>query len=62
MIYAPLPEESTGGGTKMFALVVISGYEVEDPAHYLGQMRGRIWTTWKTLDYATVEILIAAMP
>ena len=46
----------------MFALVVISGYEVEDPAHYLGQMRGRIWTTWKTLDYATVEILIAAMP
>jgi hypothetical protein len=46
----------------MFALVVISGYEVEDRAHYLGEIRGRIGTTWKSLDRATVEILIAAMP
>jgi hypothetical protein len=45
-----------------FALVVISSYEVEDRAHYLGETRGRIGATWKRLDRATVEILIAALP
>src|SRR3712207_6744903 len=53
------PEESTGGGTETFELVVFSSYEVEERAPYLGETRTRIGgATWKRLDRATVEVLV----
>jgi hypothetical protein len=53
------PEESTDGGEETFELVVVSSYEVEERAPYLGETRARIGgATWKTLDRATVEALI----
>ncbi len=53
------PEESTDGGEETFDLVVFSGYEVIERAPYLGETR--VWIgepTWKSLDRATVEVLV----
>jgi hypothetical protein len=53
------PEESTGRGEETFELVVFSSYEVVERAPYLGE--GRAWigdATWKSLDRATVEVLV----
>jgi hypothetical protein len=53
------PEDSTGGGTETFELVVFSSYKVEERAPYLGETRARIGgATWKRLDRATVEVLV----
>ena len=52
------PKESTGG-EETFELVVFSSYEVEERAPYLGETRARIGTaTWKSLDRASVEVLV----
>jgi hypothetical protein len=57
------PKDTTRGGEETFELVVFSSYEVEERAPYLGQTRARIGiATRKSLDRATVESLIAAMP
>jgi hypothetical protein len=52
------PEESTEEqGT--FELVVFSSYEVVESAPYLGETRAWIGdATWKTLDRASVEVLV----
>jgi hypothetical protein len=53
------PKESTDGGEEVFELVVFSGYEVEERAPYLGETRPRIGeASWKTLDRASVEVLV----
>jgi hypothetical protein len=53
------PEESTDGGAETFELVVFSNYEVVERALYLGQTTARIGdATWKTLDRASVEVLV----
>jgi hypothetical protein len=53
------PEESTNGGEEMFELVVFSSYEVVERAPYLGETRAWIGdATWKTLDRASVTILV----
>jgi hypothetical protein len=52
------PEESTQG-QETFELVVFSSYEVEERAPYLGETRAWIAdATWKTLDRASVAILV----
>jgi hypothetical protein len=54
------PKESTEGGTETFELVVFSSYEVTERAPYLGETRAWIGdATWKSLDRATVERLVA---
>ena len=54
------PEESTDGGAEAFELVVFSSYEVTERAPYLGETRGWIGdATWKPLDRASVEVLVA---
>jgi hypothetical protein len=54
------PKESTDGGAETFELVVFSSSEVEERAPYLGETRARIGgATWKRLDCATVEVLVA---
>ena len=53
------PKESTDGGEESFDLVVFSNYEVIERAPYLGETR--VWIgepTWKSLDRATVEVLV----
>jgi hypothetical protein len=53
------PKESTDGGEETFDLVVFSNYEVIERAPYLGETR--VWIgepTWKSLDRATVEVLV----
>jgi hypothetical protein len=55
------PKESTDGGEETFDLVVFSNYEVIEWAPYLGETR--VWIgegepTWKSLDRATVEVLV----
>jgi hypothetical protein len=53
------PKESTAGGEEVFELVVFSNYEVIERAPYLGETR--VWIgepTWKSLDRATVEVLV----
>ena len=53
------PEESTNGGVEAFELVVFSGHEVIERAPYLGETRAWIGeATWKTLDRASVAILV----
>src|SRR5829696_8388434 len=53
------PEESTNGGVETFELVVFSSYEVIERAPYLGETRAWIGdATWKTLDRASVAILV----
>jgi hypothetical protein len=53
------PEESTDGGEETFELVVFSSYEVIERAPYVGKARVRIGEpTWKSLDRATVEVLV----
>ena len=53
------PKESSDGGEETFELVVFSSYEVVERAPYLGETRARIGdTTWKTLDRASVAILV----
>jgi len=53
------PEESTNGGEETFELVVFSSYEVIERAPYLGESRAWIRdATWKTLDRASVAILV----
>jgi hypothetical protein len=53
------PEESTNGGEETFELVVFSSYEVIERAPYLGETRAWIGdATWKTLDRASVAILV----
>ena len=52
------PEETTEG-QETFELVVFSSYEVTERAPYLGETR--VWIgepTWKTLDRASVEVLV----
>ena len=52
------PEESAEG-QESFELVVFSSYEVTERASYLGETRAWIGdATWKTLDRATVEVLV----
>jgi hypothetical protein len=52
------PEESTDV-EETFELVAFSSYEVTERAPYLGETRAWIGdATWKTLDRATVEILV----
>ena len=52
------PEESTEG-QETFELVVFSSYEVTEKAPYLGETRAWIGEpTWKTLDRASVEVLV----
>jgi hypothetical protein len=56
------PEESTEG-QESFELVVFSSFEVTERAPYLGETREWIGeATWKRLDRATVEVLVAAQP
>ena len=53
------PKESTDGGEETFDLVVFSNYEVIERAPYLGETG--VWIgepTWKSLDRATVEVLV----
>jgi hypothetical protein len=53
------PEESTHRGEETFELVAFSSYEVTERAPYLGESRARIGeATWKTLDRASVEVLV----
>jgi len=53
------PKESTDGGEETFELVVFSSYEVVERAPYLGETRAWIGdATWKSLDRATVEVLV----
>ena len=55
------PKESTDGGEETFDLVVFSNYEVIERAPYLGETRvciGEGEPTWKSLDRATVEVLV----
>ncbi len=53
------PEESTGREEETFDLVVFSSYEVTEMAPYLGETRAWIGeATWKTLDRASVEVLV----
>jgi hypothetical protein len=53
------PEESTNGGEETFELAVFSSYEVIERAPYLGETRAWIGdATWKTLDRASVAILV----
>lgn len=53
------PEENTGGGEDDQLEGLLSSYEVEGRAPYLGETRERIGTaTWKSLDRATVEVLV----
>jgi hypothetical protein len=53
------PEESTDGGEETFELVPFSSYKVEERAPYLGETRAWIGdATWKTLDRASVAILV----
>jgi len=52
------PKESTDG-EETFDLVTFSSYEVTERAPYLGESRAWIGEpTWKTLDRATVEVLV----
>jgi hypothetical protein len=52
------PEETTEG-QETFELVVFSSYEVVGRAPYLGETRAWIGdATWKTLDRASVVILV----
>jgi hypothetical protein len=53
------PKESTDGEEETFDLLVFSNYEVIERAPYLGETR--VWIgepTWKSLDRATVEVLV----
>ena len=53
------PKESTNGGEETFELVVFSSYEVVERAPYLGETREWVGeATWKTLDRASVEVLV----
>jgi hypothetical protein len=53
------PKESSDGGEETFELVVFSSYKVEERAPSLGEMRAWIAdATWKTLDRASVAILV----
>jgi hypothetical protein len=53
------PKESTEGGEESFELVVFSSYRVTERAPYLGETRAWIGEpTWKTLDRASVEVLV----
>ena len=53
------PKESSDGGEETFELVVFSSYKVEERAPYLGETRAWIAdATWKTLDRASVAILV----
>src|SRR5215212_991256 len=52
------PKESTDG-EETFDLVTFSSYELTERAPYLGESRAWIGEpTWKTLDRATVEVLV----
>ena len=52
------PEE-TADGQETFELVIFSSYEVTERAPYLGETRAWIEEpTWKTLDRASVEVLV----
>jgi hypothetical protein len=52
------PEESREG-EESFELVVFSSFEVVERAPYLGETRAWIGEpTWKSLDRATVEVLV----
>ena len=52
------PQESTEG-QETFDLVVFSSYEVVERVPYLGERRAWVGEpTWKTLDRATVEVLV----
>jgi hypothetical protein len=53
------PRESTDGGEETFDLVVFSNTRYIERAPYLGETR--VWIgepTWKSLDRATMEILM----
>ena len=53
------PKESSDGGEETFELVVFSSYKVEERAPTLGETRAWIAdATWKTLDRASVAILV----
>jgi len=53
------PKESTGGGAETFGLAIFSSYEVAERAPYLGERLTWIRdATWKTLDRASVEVLV----
>jgi len=53
------PKESSDGGEETFELVVFSSYKVEERAPPLGETRAWIAdATWKTLDRASVAILV----
>jgi hypothetical protein len=47
------------GGEETFELVVFSSYKMEERAPYLGETRAWIGdATWKSLDRASVEVLV----
>jgi len=53
------PRESTDSGAETFDLVVFFSYEVTERAPYLGEARTWIGdATWKSLDRASVEVLV----
>ena len=53
------PKESTNGGEETFDLVVFSTYEVTERAPYFGETRAWIGdASWKSLDRASVEIIV----
>jgi hypothetical protein len=53
------PKESSDGGEETFELVVFPSYKVEERAPYLGERGAWIGdATWKTLDRASVEVLV----
>jgi hypothetical protein len=55
------PKEATNGGEETFELVVFSSYEVTERAPYLGETRAWLGdATSKSLDRATVEVLVGA--
>ena len=51
--------KETTEGQETFELIIFSSYRVEERAPYLGETRAWIGEpTWKTLDRATVEVLV----
>jgi hypothetical protein len=53
------PEETTDVEEETFELFIFSNFEVVERAPYLGERRAWIGEpTWKTLDRASVEVLV----
>jgi hypothetical protein len=53
------PKEAMDGEEETFGVVVFSSYKVTEMAPYLGETRAWIGdATWKSLDRASVEVLV----